>query len=548
MFLSGQHLVADAQLTRAHDTAPGATGTRSPAGAPGCYSTALITPSGVTLTTDPVGQFPLFITERGGDVWFGTSAADIAKHIGAPLDRISLTVAIGCQEISELTHGASMYAGIREIPPGRILSIGRSGIQEREHDAIKPDSETTQTDAAERLRLFLSNAVRARVAMPEQVTADLSGGLDSTSLALLALEYTDELPLLTYVNPVAPVTDDLEHARHHVRTATNLRQHLVRAGPDDLPYTTLGPVGELPHGSLTSTGALRARLRRAAELGSRVHLVGEGGDVVVGAPVAYLADLARRGDLARRWRYCVAGARLRARSPLVLFRRAVRLAGTTRRRALTALAAELESGDATPTEAWEQDRIAYWPRPHPRWLTRPARKPLAEHLRDVAGQLVADDDTGVGDSVTAAWVRQQALTLHTVRQVGAEFGIDVHAPFMDTEVVRACLSLPAYRRADPTLPKPLLRAALAGRVPDAVLARTTKGDYTRDAYLGVRRAAPALRRLLSEPVAADLGILEPGPVRDVLERAVQGMPTPWGALNQVIAVETWLREREEGRP
>lgn len=545
--LNGHCFATNQQATQAYDTMLRTNEIDVANRWPGCYSFILITRSDVTLLTDPIGQFPLFVADKADDVWFGTQSADIAKHAGSLTDRISLTAALACSETNELTSGRSMYHDVRRIPAGRVLSIGPHGVREREHSTLHPVPGSTLADSADRLRLSLSAAVRVRAMSSDRVTSDLSGGLDSSSVALLASEHVDgELPVLTYSNPRAPVTDDLEHAHHHVQLASGLRQHLVSAELEHLPFQVLGPVGDLPHGSLVATGALRARLRRAAELGSRIHLVGEGGDVVLGSPPAYLADLARRGEVARLWRHCTAWARLRGRSPLALFRRAVLLGGTTRRQALTALAAAVETGHPVSTESWEQDRIAYWPRPHSNWLTPTARRSLAAHITDTADRLSAEDELDAGDAVTMEWVRQQALTLSTIRAVGAEFGIEVHAPFMDTEVVKACLSLPACRRADPTMPKPLLRTALAGIVPPAILARTTKGDYTRDAYLGVRRAAPTLRRLLSESVAADHGILEPGPVLEVLERAVQGLPTPWGALHQVFAVEAWLRQREEG--
>jgi asparagine synthase (glutamine-hydrolysing) len=341
------------------------------------------------------------------------------------------------------------------------------------------------------------------------------------------------------------VTDDVEHARHHARLTTGLHQHLVYAEPEHLPYQVLEQTGDLPHGSAVSTGALRARLERAAELGARVHLVGEGGDVVLGAPPAYLADLARRGEVRRLWRECLAWARLRGRSPLAVFRQAALTGRLTRRRALQLLATTVEAGLPAGPESWERDRIAHWPRPWAQWLTRSARRSLAAHIRAVAdASPTAHSD--IGDAVTMEWVRQQALTLRTTRAVGAQFGIDVHAPFMDTEVVRACVSVPARHRFDPATPKPLLRAALSGLVPSAVLARPTKGDYTRDAHLGVRRAATHLRAMLGDSAAGDHGILEPGPVRGVLDAAINGMPSPWGALNQVFAVEAWLRN--ERRP
>jgi len=109
-----------------------------------------------------------------------------------------------------------------------------------------------------------------------------------------------------------------------------------------------------------------------------------------------------------------------------------------------------------------------------------------------------------------------------------------------------CLSLPAWRRCDPVGPKPLLRKALTGLVPGLVLSRRTKGDYTTTAHLGVRRNLAALRALLTDPVSAEIGLVEPQRVRQALERAAQGLETSWAPLNQVLAVELWLRELTGG--
>ena len=544
LFVFGQCLASDVEISASCKDMGRADGTGSTRQWPGCCSTAFIARSGVTLRTDPTGQFPLFVAEKAGNVWFGTRAADLATAAHAPLDRISLTVSVAAPEIGELTHGRSMYEGIRRIPDGRFLSIGPAGMREQEYQVLRTAADAGFTESAELLRLSLTNAVRARTTLAD-ITFDLSGGIDSTSLVLLAGRDLDRLHSLTYVNPSAPVTDDVEHARRHARLAGGLHQNLVHGAPEHLPYQVLGPVAELPHGSLVATGALRARLQRAAELGSKAHVVGEGGDVVVGAPQGYLADLARQGDMVRLWRHCLAWGRVRARSPLAVFRRAVLTGSLTRPQALRELASAIEAGRTDRPVTWETNRIAHVPRPWAHWLTPAARCSLAEHVLAVADGEATTPDVGVGDAATMEWVRQQALTLSTVRAVGAEYGIEVHAPFMDTDVVRACVSLPAHRRADPKVPKPLLRAALSGLVPDAVLTRTTKGDYTRDAHLGVRRAATVLRGIMADPVAADLGILEPAPVREVLDHAIQGLPTPWGALNQAFAVETWLRQREK---
>ncbi|HEX5401568.1 MAG TPA: asparagine synthase-related protein [Pseudonocardiaceae bacterium] len=424
-----------------------------------------------------------------------------------------------------------------------MTTIGPTGVHDRDECAPRIDLNATLPGAAALLRLSLSEAVAARVTIAALPTVDCSGGLDSTSLAFLAMKgTTTPLPVLTSVTHGAPDTDDVAYARRHVSGVAELDQHIVHTTPEYLPYQVLGPTGDVPHGSAVAMGAVRARLALAAELGSDMHLTGEGGDVVVGASPAYLADLARRGEVTRLWRDCVVWARLRHRSPLALFRRASKVAATSRRNTLRSMATTLEHGRHVDDVRWEDDMIGYWPPPGVHWLTRSARFSLAAHARQTAEQV--EDHGGIGDSVASGLLHQQARTLRSIRAVGAELGVGVHAPFLDTRVVRVCHALSAADRVDPMVPKPLLRAALKGLVPEHVLSRPTKGDYTRDAYLGIRRAAPVLRRLLAESAAADHGLVEPGPVREALEAAVQGLPTPWGALNQAIAVEVWLRERD----
>jgi asparagine synthase (glutamine-hydrolysing) len=157
------------------------------------------------------------------------------------------------------------------------------------------------------------------------------------------------------------------------------------------------------------------------------------------------------------------------------------------------------------------------------------------------------DHPGTGDQATLDQVRHVARTLHALRDA-IDIDITLHAPFLDSTVVETCLSLPAHRRWDPFIAKPLLRNALAGLVPIEILDRRTKGDYTQPAYAGLRRASNTLRKLFESPATADYGLIEPAPVRETLGNALQGMPAPWGAINQLIAIELWLRTLDSPEP
>lgn len=512
-------------------------------GWPGCYSIAVLQPLGVTLIADPVGQFPLYLSRVGEDVMFGSSASALAAHVHPAPDKVALLATLTCPEANDLFGTRCMFGGVERLGAGHVARIADGHVKVEPYLEFQADAQVSLADAAAGLRLSLTRAVDARVASASSLTSDLSGGLDSSSLAFLAERKSSRLPVLTYLNSSRPVADDVDHAARVVKLAGGLEHHLVTGSNADLPYQSVDVLDAEPHSSAVAMGSMKARLKVAAKLGSSMHLVGEGGDCVLTAPAAYLADLSKQRDVSRLWRHCLGWARIRNRSPMALLSRAIAVSRTGRSKAFADLAVQIEQGRPTGAVSWEKDNIAYWTVPHADWLSKPARRTFAEYVHACASRLSGVDETPAGDIVTSARLRLQALTQCAVRSAGAQVGIAVHAPYLDTDVVQACLTLSASRRASVTTPKPLLRAALSGLVPELVLARPTKGDYTADAYQGIRRAAPVLRRLLENPATADYGLVEPEPIRQTLTRAIEGLPTPWGALNQWIAVEVWLRNQ-----
>ena len=508
----------------------------------GCYSIVLADASGLSAYSDPVGQFPLYTARDGNRVLLSPSASTLAAQLGDTIDVVTLAARIVCPDTPDLFPTRTAFRRVRRMREGTVLRVTDRAVWQTEHGRIQTGSTTGPGDAARQLRDHLYTAVSARVETADRLSADFSGGFDSTSLAFLAAAHTPVVSLTSHHGGLSSVSDDVARARGFARLDTRLAHHLVETTVDHLPFRNLVAARDEPHPTPLFVGPLRARLATAREFGADLHLVGEGGDVLLGAPPAYLADLARAGDLARLWRHCIAWARLRTSSPLRLFRRAMTLGTTSRRRALLSFARELRRGGSSPATSWEDDWVCYWRRPPAGWLPARTRRQLADDLIELADR---EEMAGnIGDLVTRSWLRGQTLTQRAVRDVGREFGISVQAPFLDSDVVRACLSLSAHRRVDPAVHKPLLRRALSDLVPKAVLSHPAKGDYSRESHHGLRHAAPALRRLLANSAAADHGLIEPGPVLAALDNAVEGLPTRWDALNQVIAVELWLRNTQ----
>lgn len=108
-------------------------------------------------------------------------------------------------------------------------------------------------------------------------------------------------------------------------------------------------------------------------------------------------------------------------------------------------------------------------------------------------------------------------------------------------MVTACLTVPAWHRTSPQQVKPLLRAAMAGRVPGAAFTRTTNGDYSMLTYRGLARHHAVISDLLATSRLADLGLLDECAVRADLAQGAAGLPIPLAALDRVLGAELWLR-------
>jgi asparagine synthase (glutamine-hydrolysing) len=126
------------------------------------------------------------------------------------------------------------------------------------------------------------------------------------------------------------------------------------------------------------------------------------------------------------------------------------------------------------------------------WMSPDARHQPAAALETAAGQM---DDA---PARLAVWSDRQDLARLGAdttgwRQIAAEYGVDLAAPYLDNEVIRVCLAVPAGQRGIPVRYKPLLTTAFTGTgvLPNFALNRTTKGGFNALAYAGLRQTRPS---------------------------------------------------------
>ncbi|MDT0456960.1 albusnodin/ikarugamycin family macrolactam cyclase [Streptomyces sp. DSM 41527] len=513
---------------------------------PGSYLT--IARSGETLAVigDLAGQHPVYWRTEGGGTWWSTSAAALAALDGAPADPTALGAHLALAQPDVLGQW-SLFRSVSRVPTGHLLLITPQGAGAVRYEPVKYEPVDLR-DAAPTVRAALTQAVGTRCD-GRPVSADLAG-LDSTTLACLAAQR----------GPVTTVTfadarlrdDDLAYAVRTAATVPGLAHQTVPGSPDTVYYAGLEdlsalPVTDAPNAYVVTASIKRMVLAAVAARGSAgVHLTGSAGDAVLSAPSAYLADLLRERQHRRAWQHAQAHARLRHTSALAMLRRARPAARTGLAGAWRQTAAELRR----PARPWvpQAERPVVWTPllATADWMSTDLRGRLASAL-DVAAELAP------APARLAAWADRQDLARVGADTTGwrdmalAEHGIEVAAPFLDNEVIRACLAVPADQRGAPGRYKPLLGAAFAhtGVLPPFVLSRVTKGGFNALAYAGLRAHSSVLRDLLgpSSRLAA-AGLVTEAPVAEMLQRAALGQPTALRALHLAVAAEVWLRQLE----
>jgi asparagine synthase (glutamine-hydrolysing) len=511
---------------------------------PGSYLCLVARPADLTAFVDLAEQYPLYYRQDTGHTVLSTRPVEAAPPRERHADATALATHIFCPGMPVLAEGRSVVAGVSKLGAGQALQVTASGATKRwSYEDLLPDEEWSFAHAATALEDALDQALRLRVqACGGTLTADFSGGMDSTSLAFMALQHLPgPLPVFTYSRPESRC-DDPHYAQSFARLDERLTPHDVLGGEQTLPYRDLkAPAGAEPNPAAASRARTRLRLQHIARLGGGTHLGGEGGDALFVAPPAYLADLMHVKSLRRAARDTRVLARSHDTSPATALIRAGRLSRTSSATALHHSADLLEhSGSGDPH--W-LTTLAWWPDPGPEkhWLTAHARQELAKLARSHAIEQSQHAHIGAADRTALHELRTAAAAQRWLSEEAAAIGVWPQAPFLDNDVIRACLKLPARRRADPPAFKPLLRAAARRSVPAPVLQRRTKGDYSDEDYQGVRAAHQTLRHLVAHSHLADLGIIEPRRVTASLDRALTGARAPLPALNRLLGAELWLR-------
>ncbi|MEV6248616.1 albusnodin/ikarugamycin family macrolactam cyclase [Streptomyces sp. NPDC051742] len=510
---------------------------------PGLYAVIEERTEGVLVHTDPAAAFPLYGTRWGGGWAWSTSARVLASLTRADVDVRRVGCAVLAPSVPALAGNRTFFTGIQQLPPGSRIELPRDGGVLRCITTWRPESEPGRM-AHRQLRRTLTNAVALRAQADPTLSSDLSGGLDSTTVAVLAARALSGSHVLNAVtiHPEGRLDGaDLHYARlTAAASAGRITHRLLPLGTEHLPYSgiTSVPATDEPAPSTLTQARLLGQFRwMHRELGTRAHLTGDGGDSVLFQPPAQLCDLMRAGRWRRAVREAQGWARLRHTPVVPLLRGAAAMARISRPDALALLARHF-SGETPPSH--DRGNVRWFtPLPIPGWAAPAAVGRVAEAAAQAAAASDPLHKLDASLHTLVDEIREVARTARADAELAASCGVDLHNPFLDPSVIDAVLRNPLERRPSVHGYKPLLVRAVGDLLPPAVAARTTKGSFEADHFTGMRENLDDLLAL-GDGRLASLGLLDPTRFRRCLRHAAAGVPMPLATLEQALMVEAWL--------
>ncbi len=472
---------------------------------------------------DALGIFPLYWLAVDRSVIFCSRVRPIVDDQRLSGEYIADFLAAGCG-----VAGYTSHESIVEVPPGGYVSVdadGRVAVGRYwRAEAFTRRAKSDPDGEAAEFRALLQTAVSSRLTSDGRTWSHLSGGLDSSSIVCVAesLAADGMAPVglggtVTFVDTLASADErefsDLVVEKWQVRNEQIVDYWMWQwdeVGPPDF---------DQPHLFYPFYARERRMMKVVGDNGGVALLSGHGSDhYLTGSPLL-LADLLAHGRIGQLLHQATSWA-VANRSSFwkYLYRRAM----------LPNFPSDLRAR-FLPRSGRPPDWIM------PKFVSRHELSNRTAMAEELAGQR--------GEKFSHS-------VLYYLRQVGSQLPrsflddeIEVRYPFLDRRLVEFCLTLKPSAIAQPLYSKVPLRLAMRGVLPERIRTRAGKGTLGARFRWSLDRERETVTELVTDPILADYGVVEPIELGRALRRVQEGRSTRYHWLIRFLALETWLRVR-----
>lgn len=498
------------------------------------------------LAKDPVGTKHLYYSFDNNHVAWSTLLDPLVLFAGKALEICEEYVA-GWFAFNASAY-LSPYVGVHTVPPSASvrLQLTKHGVNHVvtkywDFDPSKKIRYRTDVEYAQHFRALLTAAVRRRLRSDQPVLAELSGGLDSSSIvctadAILARGEAD-CPRLDTISWYDDSYDHLEPQSNELRWIAkveekrgrtgchiNLRE-LARRKPNSLKvfgaefdgdYFAATPA---PRVSDPADQVFQRYASHMKSQGHRITLSGIGGGEFTGGfipdPTVELQNLMSRARFFRLAHQLNAWSARMRKPRFPLLRQAMRGFFSS---------GPIEDGDMHST-----------PWLHPAFVRRnqaPLRCYIPSRVK-VFGPLPSFQDNLARLEIMRRLVSGYCLSPELLREV--------RFPFLDRDLLEFLFAIPREQVVGLGKRRFVMRNALVGVIPDEVLNRRPKEfipPETPKEDLSDRSRWPEL----DQPIlGSSIGMIDEAQLLEALRKARQREEVNTAGLKRTLLLESWLR-------
>lgn len=484
------------------------------------------------LARDRFGVRPLYYAAGRG--WFAFASQAAALLELPDLDR-------SCSElrIAEFLEGdippadQAFVSGISRLPAGHTATVEASGVRVREYWQWTLPEPASEHDLPERLAELFTQAVARRVPGSGPAVTTLSGGLDSSAIAVtmarLPRYQQERTPAYSLVFDDRSVFSERDYIESVLSTGA-FDPHFLSLDIED-PFDGFDARLKAHGGLFLAPNLAMGKDLLGGLPAGAVVLNGHGGDEVLSHGYELFHEMAQDG----RWlKFC---------------REAVGASGGQPVKALRmTLSYYLGYSKGHPRVRHILKRLFFGSGANARG---PVDSVISDHLRDLAAARRQPGESSF-DATSRGRARHMATLADPMQQYALEIldrnaaasGLELRFPFWDQDLIEFMLAVPADQKLRGGRTRSLMRRAMKGRLPDKVRLRRDKHDFSHHLILGLRASEATSRSRFDHQADRLARYLNLASVEEMRSRVLQGPFDGVGMSAQLLwraaAVAEWL--------
>ncbi|MBB3111976.1 asparagine synthase (glutamine-hydrolyzing) [Paenibacillus phyllosphaerae] len=461
------------------------------------------------LIRDQIGIKTLFWCYKNNEIWFSSDIELLLPNFSMQLLNndyfLEFYQSNGC-----VNSSITPYKEVNRLRSGTFVEISNHRVVEREYWSLSslpenPFGIMKNKDYKDCFLELFESAVEKRTSKKEINGVLLSGGLDSTSIYAMAVNYLSKAGRVNEIKAVSAVFDEYKRSdeREYIRLLTEMyggstafkvcdSEYFFKGFPNHCAWSFEPAVNSA---SFKFTDSL---IKLSSELGVKNLLTGYAGDHVLSGSSFQFADSLKRGRLLKLVSDVYSYSKVcRLSFPQVLVRDAINpLFG------LSSLHSKISALPTMTKDAINKNKTL-------------SKKEFCYQLNGTVARIYTD------------------------RVIASRYGINCSHPFLDKKLIEFLYSVPPNWKWNSGVTKVILRKGMKNKLPQEILDRKNKTDHYPLIYSGLRNEWPKLFETIREARISEFGLVSKSEWKTALINWRNGVETRediWPLIN----LEIWL--------